>query len=100
MIKVASHDHRFRFAHWNVRNEMFNRKGRPLSEYEGLPFGERYDLIWLFSVFTHLNPADSLAMLTLLSSTLAFWNRQKPPFFVHLRRFLFYCVSSLRVDMQ
>ena len=35
-----------------------------------------------------------------LISTLAFWNRQKPPVFVHLRRFLFYCVSSLRADMQ
>ena len=33
---------------------------------QGLPFESTFDQIWLFSVFSHLNPVDSKAMLSLL----------------------------------
>lgn len=64
--KVARHDDKFRFIHWNIRNDMYNPDGAELSTMENLPLAEKFDLIWLFSVFTHLNPTDALAMLRIL----------------------------------
>ena len=64
--KVAAYDKRFRFVHWNVRNEMYNPDGIELSTLDKLPFPDAFDLIWMFSVFTHLNPADSQSMLKIL----------------------------------
>jgi len=63
---VEVYDKRFRFAHWNVYNEMYNLNGVELETIKELPAEGLYDLIWLFSVFTHLNPADSLSLLKLL----------------------------------
>lgn len=63
---VEAHDRRFRFFHWNVRNEMYNPKGGSLQSQDALAASARFDLIWLFSVFTHLNPGDSETMLRLL----------------------------------
>jgi SAM-dependent methyltransferase len=63
---VEAHDRRFRFFHWNVRNEMYNPNGGSLQGQDALPASARFDLIWLFSVFTHLHPADSETMLRLL----------------------------------
>jgi SAM-dependent methyltransferase len=67
---LAAHDPRFRFHHWNVRNLMYNPGGVELSTFATLPTPESFDLIWLFSVFTHLNPDDALAMLRLLRKPL------------------------------
>jgi SAM-dependent methyltransferase len=64
--KVALHDKRFRFVHWNVHNEMYNPDGIELSTLDKLPFPDTFDLIWLFSVFTHLNPVDSRSLLKIL----------------------------------
>ncbi len=63
---VEAHDERFRFAHWNVHNQMYNRSGVELATQDDLPVVGSFDLIWLFSVFTHLNPEDSLILLKLL----------------------------------
>jgi len=63
---VEAYDKRFRFAHWNVRNEMYNPDCIHLATEEEFPVDESFDLIWLFSVFTHLNPKDSLSLLQLL----------------------------------
>jgi SAM-dependent methyltransferase len=63
---VAAHDERFRFAHWNVHNQMYNPAGIDLSFQDKLPVDGSFDLIWLFSVFTHQNPKDSLALLRIL----------------------------------
>jgi len=63
---VEAHDRRFRFFHWNVRNEMYNPKGGSLLSKDPLAASDRFDLIWLFSVFTHLDPSDSETMLRLL----------------------------------
>jgi SAM-dependent methyltransferase len=60
-------DPRFDFCHLDARNEMYNPDGVPLEGFERLPVGDRrYDLICLFSVFTHLDPADFRSMLRLL----------------------------------
>ncbi len=60
-------DPRFTFHHLDVRNELYNPDGLPLQDRTELPVGaEQFDIIWLFSVFTHLEPADYRAMLKLL----------------------------------
>jgi SAM-dependent methyltransferase len=60
-------DPRFEYHHIDVRNDMYNRRGKPLGEMTELPFGpRRFDLICLFSVFTHLAPDDYVNMLRLL----------------------------------
>lgn len=64
---VASKDDRFSFAHWDVKNRSQNPGGKfLLSEIHRLPFDGTFDLIWLFSVFTHLDVEDASAMLRLL----------------------------------
>lgn len=63
---VETYDKRFKFVHWNVSNQMYNRGGDDLATQKELPVDGSFDLIWLFSVFTHLNPSDSLSLLRLL----------------------------------
>jgi cyclopropane fatty-acyl-phospholipid synthase-like methyltransferase len=60
-------DPRFEFHHLDARNEMYNPAGTDLAGFELLPVGRRrFDLICLFSVFTHLAPHDYVAMLRVL----------------------------------
>ncbi|MEJ7584752.1 MAG: class I SAM-dependent methyltransferase [Acidimicrobiales bacterium] len=60
-------DQRFTFHHLDARNDLYNPTGAPLDEIDRLPVGDRpFDLICLFSVFTHLAPSDYVAMLRLL----------------------------------
>jgi SAM-dependent methyltransferase len=60
-------DPRFEFHHIDAHNEMYNPGGKPLESFSLLPVGPReFDLICLFSVFTHLAPHDYVAMLRLL----------------------------------
>lgn len=63
---VEAFDKRFRFAHWNAHNQRYSPDGIELSIQKQLPVNGSFDLIWLFSVFTHLNPKDSISMLRLL----------------------------------
>lgn len=63
---VEEYDKRFKFAHWNIHNELYNPDGIALSMKDDLPADGSFDLIWLFSVFTHLNPEDSLLLLQLM----------------------------------
>jgi SAM-dependent methyltransferase len=65
---VAAHDSRFRFFRWNVRNAMYNPGGVALAGARDFPPLERFDLIILYSVFTHLDPDDAAVMLQLLRS--------------------------------
>jgi SAM-dependent methyltransferase len=61
------HDPRFAFHHLDAHNDLYNPAGRPLESFTELPVGdERFDLVSLFSVFTHLAPHDYRAMLELL----------------------------------
>jgi SAM-dependent methyltransferase len=60
-------DPRFDFHHFDAHNDLYNPGGTPLAGFTELPVGSaRFDLISLFSVFTHLNPEDYVAMLHLL----------------------------------
>jgi SAM-dependent methyltransferase len=66
-LRANVSDPRFEFHHIDAHNEMYNPDGTPLAEFELLPVGpRRFDLICLFSVFTHLAPHDYVAMLRLL----------------------------------
>lgn len=60
-------DPRLTFHFLDAHNEMYNPNGQPLGSFGRLPVGdERFDIICLFSVFTHLAPHDYRAMLELL----------------------------------
>ena len=60
-------DRRFEFHRLDARNDLYNPTGTPLDEFQRLPVGKNcFDLICLFSVFTHLAPDDYVAMLRLL----------------------------------
>lgn len=67
-LQSQVNDPRFHFHTMNIHNEMYNPEGEPLSEQTALPLvgGELFDIICLFSVFTHLAPHDYSAMLRLL----------------------------------
>jgi SAM-dependent methyltransferase len=60
-------DPRFEYCHINAHNELYNPKGEPLSEDMELPIdGQTFDIVCLFSVFSHLTPPDYSTMLKLL----------------------------------
>jgi SAM-dependent methyltransferase len=60
-------DPRFSFHHLDAHNDRYNPTGQPLESFDHLPVGdERFDIICLFSVFTHLGPTDYRTMLELL----------------------------------
>jgi SAM-dependent methyltransferase len=66
---LSSHvdDPRLSFHHFDVHNELYNQTGQPLASFGRLPIpDERFDVISLFSVFTHLAPHDYRAMLEVL----------------------------------
>jgi ubiquinone/menaquinone biosynthesis C-methylase UbiE len=60
-------DKRFEYHLVDVHNELYNPNGTVLSETTSLPIdGQTFDVICLFSVFTHLAPHDYRTMLRLL----------------------------------
>jgi SAM-dependent methyltransferase len=60
-------DPRFEFHHLDAHNAMYNPTGTDLANFRLLSVGTcRFDLICLFSVFTHLAPHDFGSMLRLL----------------------------------
>lgn len=66
-LRTNVSDPRFEYYYLNAHNDLYNPTGEPLStltvpEIEG----RRFDLICLFSVFTHLAPDDYASMLRLL----------------------------------
>jgi SAM-dependent methyltransferase len=66
-LKAHISDPRFEYHHVNVRNELYNPDAPPMTERTDLGVGDRrFDVIWLFSVFTHLAPEDYITMLRLL----------------------------------
>jgi SAM-dependent methyltransferase len=71
-LREHVHDTRFRFAHWNVLNPMYTGKRRllggpaRLTPRSRLPVRGSLDVVWLFSVFTHLDPSDADAMFAIL----------------------------------
>jgi SAM-dependent methyltransferase len=66
-LRETVDDPRFEYLHIDVRNERYNPDGEVLSEDTALPVGDRtFDVICLFSVFTHLAPPDYRSMLKVL----------------------------------
>jgi SAM-dependent methyltransferase len=60
-------DPRFDYHHADIHHEYANPGGAPLTSRTRLPLDDRtFDLIGLFSVFTHQNPADYRSLLELL----------------------------------
>lgn len=60
-------DPRLAFHYLRAHNAMYNPTGEPLESFGRLPVGdELFDIISLFSVFTHLAPHDYRAMLELV----------------------------------
>lgn len=66
-LRAQVEDERLSFHHMDIHNAMYNPGGQPLDSFSELPVGDRqFDVICLFSVFTHLAPPDYAAMLRLL----------------------------------
>jgi SAM-dependent methyltransferase len=60
-------DPRFEYHHIDVNNDLYNPAGAPMTDRTDLRVGDRtFDIICLFSVFTHLAPHDYATMLRLL----------------------------------
>jgi SAM-dependent methyltransferase len=66
-LQSSVDDERFEFHHVDLHNELYNPGGERLTASTRLPVArEAFDLICLFSVFTHLAPDDFNAMLHVL----------------------------------
>jgi SAM-dependent methyltransferase len=63
-------DPRFRFFHWPVHNAMYNAGVDATVRNTPLPVADDFDIIWLYSVFTHLAPDDTDALLDKLRSVI------------------------------
>jgi SAM-dependent methyltransferase len=60
-------DPRFSYHHADFHNALYNPTGEPMTARSDLGVGDRrFDVVWLFSVFTHLDPADYRTMLRML----------------------------------
>lgn len=59
-------DPRFSFSYWDAQNAKYNPQGVRITRESRLPVDGLFDIIWLFSVFTHLDPSDADALLAIL----------------------------------
>ena len=65
-LATAVTDPRMQYEHFNAHNERYNPRGLTMDGVELPVNGEQFDVICLFSVFTHLDPTDYVTMLKLL----------------------------------
>lgn len=66
-LRANVSDPRLEHFHIDAQNNLYNPDGQPLGELTVPEIeGRQFDLICLFSVFTHLAPLDYVAMLRLL----------------------------------
>ncbi len=66
-LRARVSDPRFEYFHLDAHNDQYNPTGKPLPDLTVPEIEDRrFDLICLFSVFTHLGPGDYVAMLSLL----------------------------------
>jgi hypothetical protein len=61
----------FRFEHVNIYSKMYNRGGADFSVLAERDFGAPFDLVFLFSVFTHILPEHCDIMLRFIRSQLS-----------------------------
>jgi Methyltransferase domain len=58
---------KFRFAHIDGQNLLYNPRGKPLAEHHELPLAdERFDAVSMFSVITHQAPSDAAQIFSLI----------------------------------
>jgi SAM-dependent methyltransferase len=66
-LRTNVRDRRFAFHFLDAQHPLFNKHGKWLAADMELPLRERdFDVISMFSVITHQNPADSRAIFTML----------------------------------
>jgi SAM-dependent methyltransferase len=66
-LRKSVDDPRFEYFHVNAHNALYNPNGEILTEETELPIaGQTFDVICLFSVFSHLGPRDYRTLLKLL----------------------------------
>jgi cyclopropane fatty-acyl-phospholipid synthase-like methyltransferase len=66
-LRANVHDPRFQYHRIDVRNELYNPDAPPMTAESDLGVADRmFDVICLYSVFTHLSPADYVTMLKIL----------------------------------
>lgn len=62
---------KFRFAHLDARNPAYRPGGKPINEYDALPFAdEKFDAACMFSVITHQAPDEARAIFSLIRKSL------------------------------
>ena len=70
-LRTHVHDERFQFFRLNTHNRSYNPDGELLTPDSRLPVDGTFDVICLFSVFTHLEPGDTDCMLAVLRRYIA-----------------------------
>lgn len=66
-LRANVDDPRFQYHRIDVRNELYNPDAPPMTAESDLGVADRtFDVICLYSVFTHLSPADYVTMLKIL----------------------------------
>ena len=66
-LRANVRDPRFQYHRIDVRNELYNPDAPPMTAETDLGVADRtFDVICLYSVFTHLSPADYVTMLKIL----------------------------------
>ena len=65
-LREEVHDPRFRFTRWDIHNPLYNPQAPRMTRESLLPVEGEFDVIWLFSVFTHLPPDDADALLAIM----------------------------------
>ena len=67
VLQAEVTDPRFTYHHFPVRNALYHPDAEPMHPGSDLGVGDQtFDVICLFSVFTHLDPTDSSALLQIL----------------------------------
>ena len=81
--EITSRHPNFRFAHIDLYNAAYNPEGKLRAEDLSFPYpDEEFDLVFLFSVFTHLQTDDSERYLAEISRVLRPGGRVHATFFL------------------
>src|SRR6185436_10935756 len=65
-LRANVRDRRLSYVFLDAYHPLYNKSGQPLSPGTRLPLDLKYDIVSMFSVITHQNPADSEAIFTIL----------------------------------
>lgn len=68
---ITSCNKNYEFKHTNVKNDRYNPRGNNLEAHFSFELEENFDLIYLYSVFSHMLERDMIIYLNALKSVLA-----------------------------